>query len=370
MKKTILFMGSFALWTLAACGGAVHYASPLGPIAPLLPTPVESTEKLQIFRKGDNQAREILAGVYPGDLVHLEARGIESGEILSWSSMDPEMGSINSSGDLEILKPGDFEIVVRVGSKQEKLEVRVGTERPFFGGEESPAPQPSPPASPFVSPTPQATAIATPNPSPHASPLPSPLASPKPTPKPSSDPYMDEVVKFTPGTGAGFGQDKMPGIVLGPPHGNGSGLGGLDVVSLGSGGQIILKSDLPILNGSGPDFIVFENPFFAGGNPQTPFAEPGEVAVSQDGENFVTFPCASDNSEELYPGCAGVHPVYANPDTNSIDPTDPSTAGGDAFDLQTIGLSWAQWVKITDKSVSGGGSTAGFDLDAIAIIHQ
>jgi hypothetical protein len=181
---------------------------------------------------------------------------------------------------------------------------------------------------------------------------------------------MDEVVAFNPGPAAGFGSDKFPEIVLGPPQGSGAGAGSFHVLSLGIGGEIILKSATAILDGAGVDFIVFENPFYAGGNPKTPFAEPGQVSVSQDGVSYFHFPCDFTNSADLYPGCAGVHPVYANPLTNTIDPTDPSVAGGDGFDLEDVGLAWAQYVRIKDKSSVGGGISAGFDLDAISIVHQ
>lgn len=190
------------------------------------------------------------------------------------------------------------------------------------------------------------------------------------SPSVPSDSYMDEVSSFNPGPGSGFGQSNFPGVVLGPPHGNGAGAGGTDVLSLGVGGQITLRSDTPILNGPGPDFIVFENAFYVGGNPLSPFAEPGQVSVSQDGITFYSFPCDASNHVALFPGCAGVHPTLANPDTNMISPTDPAVAGGDAFDLQNVGLTWILYVRVADMGNAGGGGTAGFDLDAVSIVHQ
>lgn len=189
-------------------------------------------------------------------------------------------------------------------------------------------------------------------------------------PSVASDPYVDEVVQFNPGSGAGFGQGRFPEVVLGPPHSNGISIGGLDVLSLGAGGQIILRSATPILNGPGADFIVFENAFYVGGNPMNIFAEPGQVSVSQDGVLFEDFPCDSGNAAGRFPGCAGVHPTLANPDSNMIDPRDPAVAGGDAFDLEFLNLDWALFIKITDRGAGGGGGSAGFDLDAISIIHQ
>jgi hypothetical protein len=181
---------------------------------------------------------------------------------------------------------------------------------------------------------------------------------------------MDVVTSFLPGPHAGFGQADFPEIVLDGPQGMGSLLGGTDVLSLGTGGIIILKSQTPILDGPGLDFIVFENPFWVGGNPQTPYAELGEVSVSQNGTQFFPFPCEEANVADLFPGCAGVTPVYANGVTNNIDPTDPDVAGGDGFDLGDLGLDWILYVKLQDLGGGGSGDTAGFDLDAIAIVHQ
>ena len=79
--------------------------------------------------------------------------------------------------------------------------------------------------------------------------------------------YLTKVVSFTPGTCAGFGSDQMPGIVLGPPKGGGNAKGGLDVVSLGTGGTIIVSLEPnAIVDRPGVDFIVYENAFYPGGN--------------------------------------------------------------------------------------------------------
>lgn len=351
---------------------------------PGTPTPanpsLSTSADLQILRQGDTEAREILAGVYPGDLVALAVRGGEDDAVPIWTCSDAAKGAVSPNGVLQILAAGTFTVEVHAGSASQSLEVRAGSERPYSGVSVPPAePTPSPAATPEATDSPVATASpdATPQATPLATPSPTPLPSPSPSPTPSgippsvpSDAFADEVISFLPGPGAGFGADDLPDIVLGPPQGNGAGLGGFHVLSLGLGGTIVLKSATPILDGNGPDLIVFENPFFVGGNPQSPFAEPGEVAVSQDGVAFFTFPCEADRPQDMYPGCAGVHPVYANPSVNGIDPTDPAVAGGDAFDLDELGLAWARYVRIRDLSTTGGGSSAGFDLDAIAIIHQ
>jgi hypothetical protein len=51
-----------------------------------------------------------------------------------------------------------------------------------------------------------------------------------------SDPYVDRIVKFEPGEGAGFGKDKLPEIVLGPPRGRGKLEPSDHVLSRGQGG--------------------------------------------------------------------------------------------------------------------------------------
>ena len=171
---------------------------------------------------------------------------------------------------------------------------------------------------------------------------------------------------MTYGASAGFGQDKLPCVVMGPPQGGGDLQGSLDVLSLGNGGSITLAfGGQTIVDGPGADFIVFENPFFAGGDPSAVFAELATVSVSEDGITWKTFPC--DAVSPPYGSCAGWHPVYANPGTN-IDATDANVAGGDAFDLADLGLSAARFVRITDR-VDQVGLAGAFDLDAVALVH-
>lgn len=179
--------------------------------------------------------------------------------------------------------------------------------------------------------------------------------------------YVTSVESFSPGPGSDFGQAELPGIVFGPPKGGGDNAGSLDVVSLGNGGSITLGfAPSEIVDGPGPDFIVFENPFYPGGHPESVFAELATIEVSEDGTEFQSFPCAA--SEPPYDSCAGVHPVLANPDKNSIDPRDPNAAGGDAFDLSDLGVARARFVRITDR-VDLTGFNGTFDLDAVSIVH-
>ena len=90
------------------------------------------------------------------------------------------------------------------------------------------------------------------------------------------------------------------------------------------------------------------------------------VEVSTDGTNFARFPVVSNTPSAVGPftpinvtnvsGFGGVHPVYANVDTNTISPFDPTVAGGDAFDLSALA---------TNSLVTGGQ----VDLNDIRFVH-
>jgi hypothetical protein len=196
--------------------------------------------------------------------------------------------------------------------------------------------------------------------------------------------FITSVVSFSPTECTGFGQSSMPAVVEGPPVGGGADQGSTDVVSLGSGGSIVVSfAPNAIVDGPGPDFIVFENPFEIGGSTTNIYAEPGEVSVSDDGTTWTSFPCtptyanASDGTgtEPPYGSCAGWHVVFSTP-TSGISPFDTTTAGGDAFDLADIGVTHARYVRIVDHTAESCPETGadkpttnGFDLDAIAIVN-
>lgn len=196
---------------------------------------------------------------------------------------------------------------------------------------------------------------------------------PGPDPDPDPDTFECQghavaVVSFKAGSNAGFGSTDMPDIVLGPPEGVGDGAGGLDVLSLGRYGEIVLDLDeCEVVDGPGVDLIVFENAFFISGDPMAPFHEFAAVAVSSDGVIFTEFTC--DQSAYPYSGCGGVNPVYSN-SNNGISPFDVSNAGGDHFDLATIGVSHARFVRIRDLGDwPPSADVAGFDLDAISVVN-
>jgi hypothetical protein len=184
----------------------------------------------------------------------------------------------------------------------------------------------------------------------------------------AAPPYASEVISFEPGENGGYGMKDFPDVVLGPPRGKGTGAGSLDVLSLGVGGEIVLGfGEREIEDGPGPDFIVFENVFWANGDPDQAFIEPGEVAVSDDGDHWQTFPCDPQAGREDT-GCAGLHPTLVY-DTDGSDPLDPDQTGGDAFDLSAVQLRTARYVRIRDLSDDGEGTTGGFDLDAVGLVN-
>ncbi|HPQ42044.1 MAG TPA: hypothetical protein PLV45_16870 [bacterium] len=208
-----------------------------------------------------------------------------------------------------------------------------------------------------------------------------------------ADPFPDAVTAFTPGDSAGFGQDQFPDIVLGPPEGAGTSAGSLDVLSLGDGGSITLEfTDNIVENGPGVDLIIFENAFYSAGNPENVFCEVAFVEVSEDGITYYRFPNDYNpegtpvNNPANWSGFAGVHPVLSHPG-NGIDPTNPDLAGGDAFDLDEVGLDRIRFVRIIDTHEGEnaavdddgdtiydpgypGGDNAGFDLDAVAAVYS
>lgn len=210
--------------------------------------------------------------------------------------------------------------------------------------------------------------------------------------------FPDTVHAFVPGTGAGFGQAYFPGNVLAPPNGNSNpntpNFSEQDLLSLGDGGRITLRFvNNRIVDGPGPDFIVFENPLQPVGEPNQSFSEVAVVEVSDDGQNWVAFPfdyippgtTGSLLDMANYVGFAGVRPVLSSPG-NGITPFDPALAGGDPFDLADIGIPSVRYVRLIDTgstttdaqgdvvmdpgNIFSFEGTAGFDLDAVAAIHS
>ncbi len=183
------------------------------------------------------------------------------------------------------------------------------------------------------------------------------------------DAWADGVVSFTPGTGAGFGQNFFPDNVLGPPDPDptlsvyNSSCKPQEILSLGHGGEIILEfSDNYIIDGNGVDFTVFENVFLTWGTDE-PFIEAAIVSVSMNGVDWVTFPYDTST----WAGFAGVTPTMDNQ-----HPTNPNVSGGDSFDLTDVGLPYACFVKLTDIGdlKQEGAWNGDFDLDAVVAVNS
>ncbi|MBN1540608.1 T9SS type A sorting domain-containing protein [candidate division KSB1 bacterium] len=187
---------------------------------------------------------------------------------------------------------------------------------------------------------------------------------------PETDPWADNLVVFEPGENwSGFGSSYFPYNVLGPPTPDPSisaynpAYKASDILSLGYGGEIVLRFENNIvINGPGTDLLVFENCFISYFSPQA-VVEPGIVSVSQDGENWVTFPYDTTTLE----GLAGVTPVRS-----TMHPTDPDSSGADAFDLADVGFEWIRYVRITDVGDKWRPhfTSRDFDLDAVVAINS
>jgi hypothetical protein len=173
--------------------------------------------------------------------------------------------------------------------------------------------------------------------------------------------YAARVVDVQWGPHSGFGQDRFPSVVLGPPRGGGEFEGSTDVVSLGTGGSITLELGVDVVDGMGVDLVVFENPFRINGTSLV-YQEPAEVSLSEDGVTFSAFPCVS--TSRPYNGCAGLNPVWSQAQSGAGLPW-----GGDGFDLADVGLARARFVRIVDRSSSGSGDASGFDLDAVMVVN-
>ncbi|MBF0103775.1 MAG: Ig-like domain-containing protein [Deltaproteobacteria bacterium] len=177
----------------------------------------------------------------------------------------------------------------------------------------------------------------------------------------------DDIFTTNFGPDAGFGLSDFPGIIFGPPGGT------YDVVSLGTDGEIKIElNGYLIVDGPGPDFTVFENPFPG-------WRECAEVAVSADDVHYATFDCTQYDAGLVFKGCAGVHPVKAGLDVEEY--LDPSLSGGDPFDISDLEAPpepAVKYIKIRDiglcaknraEANTGGLVTNGFDLDAVALIN-
>jgi len=158
-----------------------------------------------------------------------------------------------------------------------------------------------------------------------------------------------DTVTFAPNhTGIGF-QDQTKAINGVRGSGTSSGSGDVfSLASIGSGASIVLEwSGKRILNGSGIDFIVFENVFYYNNNPLARFIEALIVEVSQDNVNYCGFsPDYTFSPETTYSinptywkHFAGITPSLYNAESNLLngnDLYDLNKTGGDGFDLENL----------------------------------
>ena len=205
--------------------------------------------------------------------------------------------------------------------------------------------------------------------------------------------FATSVVDFQQGSGGGLFDTSL---ILGGPLGAGLGSGSLDVLTLGDGGSVTLGFDVTIVDGPGADFSVFENGFAFG---SAVFAEIAYVEVSTDGVAFARFDSSygpvgggAGGGTEMgaFSGVAGGMPVLANVSVDPTSPFDPSSSGGESFDLAeltdhpavlagTVDLDDVRFVRLADvlpgESDSSGqlfvdGGFGGADFDAVAVLHH
>lgn len=164
------------------------------------------------------------------------------------------------------------------------------------------------------------------------------------------------------------------------------------VVSLGDSGAAVLSFAAPISDGPGPDFAVFENGFANPLNAEEAYLELAFVEVSSDGDNFFRFPATSlSDTLSQVPGVgAYMNARYINNLAGKY-----VASYGTPFDLSDLpdhpllNKQAIMYVRLVDVvgdigaygSRDAGGKkvvdpfptpfpTGGFDLDAVAVLHQ
>lgn len=163
-------------------------------------------------------------------------------------------------------------------------------------------------------------------------------------------------------------------------------------ITLGDGGSIVVSFAVPICDGPGSDFAVFENGFSAGG-PGLVFAELAFVEVSSNGVDFFRFPAVSLTQTTTQIGGFGtldatlIHNLagqFAAPQGTPFDLSDLAGVSP-LLDLQSIthvrvidvvgnidpayACYDSRGVPINDPWATPF-PTGGFDLDAVGVLHQ
>ena len=220
----------------------------------------------------------------------------------------------------------------------------------------------------------------------------------------AQNPWADRVVNYTqgenPGPDPGY---TIADTALGPPSMLSGGFlvtpfssafTADEIVSIGSGGELTVEFDEPVVddpnNPFGIDLLVFGNSFFRTNDfnfdqdtTVTGIAsEGGEIQVSQDGIEFVTVPNviadgffptnAYADTDDFFGGPMQVPADFTKPVDPNFDPTGLGAAatlagydgsgGGAGVDIATVGFSSIRFVKVVNPI----GSTATPEIDAFA----
>ncbi|XZF15330.1 T9SS type A sorting domain-containing protein [Chitinophagaceae bacterium MMS25-I14] len=164
------------------------------------------------------------------------------------------------------------------------------------------------------------------------------------------------------------------------------------IVSLGDSGVAVLTFAHPLVNGTGPDFAVFENGFANPANAEEAYLELAFVEVSSDGINYFRFPATS-----LTPDTGQIAGVGTYMNARALNNLAGKYIGtyGTPFDLQDLAgkpglnVNNITHVRLVDVVGSLGAHasydsaghkindpyptafpTGGFDLDAVGVINQ
>lgn len=161
---------------------------------------------------------------------------------------------------------------------------------------------------------------------------------------------------------------------------------GVNVVSLGDGGEAMIQLEHPIYDGAGPDFAIFENGFIdhymefafvevsTNGVDFVRFENTSEIPTDQQIDNFTTSDCRMVNNlagkyRQFYGTPFDLNELSANSliDINEINyirlkdvigSIDPAIGAADSFG------------HLINDPYPTPFESGGFDLDAIGIIHQ
>ncbi len=183
----------------------------------------------------------------------------------------------------------------------------------------------------------------------------------------SQNPWASYVHEYSFGAGQNTGQgaNYFPNNVLGAVSTSVSATSPSalpeEIVSLGRNGWVSVGFESPIINGIGADFTVFENAFQITGGLGI-FDEWLIVSISNDGENWFTFPYDSLTGT----GMAGRTPTNGG----NVNYLDATQSGGDSFDIGELGLNEVKYVRMQDATRFQSSDRLSAELDAVIALHQ